>query len=93
MSKEEVSAGVGQSVAEKLRREKLLAFTRLLVNSEGQRLEEAMNEFSRATGNTLQKIEEYWKVVSNNNRGPVYERHGLIKVRRMFKKWLEGGLK
>lgn len=82
-----MSSDIYAPKAQQLRRERVARFTLLLQSSEGQSLESVMNQYSLSSGVSRRTLEEYWEVISNTNRGPIYEKRGIIKVRTLFKKF------
>lgn len=74
--------------AQQLRRERVARLTQMLVSAEGQTLDSVVNQFSLSTGVSKRTIEEYWEIISNNNQGPIYEKRGLVKVRKLFRRHL-----
>ena len=68
--------------AQRLRQERVSRFTEYLIAHEGQELEVAMKNFSRATGVSMRTVLEYWQVISPSNKGIVYTRSGVIKIRK-----------
>jgi hypothetical protein len=67
--------------AQKARRQRVADFATFLQNMEGQSLDSAMKAYSRQTGISMRTLGEYWEVLNPDNKGPIYEKHGLIRVR------------
>jgi len=72
-----------------LRRQRLADLTRLLQASEGQELVSVLRRYSKATGKSMKTINEYWEIISDDNKGPIYEKNGIVKVRTMFRRWIK----
>ena len=81
--------GIYSELAAKLRSERIAAMTQILVSSEGQPLYPVLLRLSKSTGRSMKTINEYWNVISEDNQGPIYEKYGIIKVRRAFKRWVK----
>lgn len=60
--------------------------TEVLVASEGQQLQPVLLNLSKSLGRSMRTINEYWEVISVGGLGPIYEKHGIIKVRRSGRK-------
>ena len=65
-----------------MRQERVSKFTEYLIAHEGQELEIAMKNFSRATGVSMRTVLEYWNVISPSNHAMIYTKAGVIKVRK-----------
>jgi 5-methylcytosine-specific restriction endonuclease McrA len=72
--------------AQRMRQERVARFSAFLQNMEGQSLEFALRVFSLQTGIALRTLGEYWDVICVGNKGPIYEKHGIIKVRKSFRR-------
>lgn len=68
--------------AQSWRMERVQKFADYCVKMEGQSLVVVMKHYSRETGVSLRTVQEYWDVLSPDNRGAIYERNGLIKCRK-----------
>ncbi len=75
--------------AQKWRQERVQKFAKYLIQNEGQSLTVVMKEWSLQSGVAMRTVQEYWDVLSPDNRGPVYEKHGIIAVRGAFKRHLK----
>lgn len=80
-SSKQWDANVWAPRAQSWRMERVQKFADYCVKMEGQSLTMVMKVFSRESGVSMRTVQEYWDVLSPDNRGPIYERNGIIKVR------------
>jgi len=57
-------------------------FSDYCVKMEGQDLEIVIRHFSRETGVSVRTVEEYWDVLSPGNKGRLFVRDGIIRVKQ-----------
>lgn len=88
MSDDYSSRDIYSEKAARLRTERINDMTLKLVASEGQPLRAFMLTYSKETGRSLKTLGEYWEVISLDNKGPIYEHNGIIKVRKSSKRRL-----
>lgn len=62
--------------------------TQMLVSSEGQPLRIVLLQYSKQFGKSLRTVSEYFDVISEDNTGPIYEKNGIIHLRKPLKKYL-----
>ena len=89
MSESDLPTGLISEKAAQLRSERLADLTRILLASEGQPLYPVLLRYSKASGRSMKTISEYWEVISEGNQGPIYEKNGVIRVRRSARRWLK----
>lgn len=75
------STDVYAARAQKARRDRVARFSVFLQNMEGQSVDSVLRAYSLQTGIAIRTLEEYWDVISLENKGPIYERHGIIRIR------------
>ncbi|MGD1055741.1 MAG: hypothetical protein ABR867_06635 [Nitrososphaerales archaeon] len=89
MSENNLPGEIYSEKAAQLRNERIAYMTQILVSSEGQPVYPVLLRLSKSTGRSMKTINEYWEVISEHNSGPIYEKHGIIRVRRAFKRWVK----
>jgi len=68
--------------AQRLRMIRVQAFADYCVKMEGQDLTIVVRRFSREWGVSVEKVQEYWDVIAEDNRGNIYVRDGIVRTRR-----------
>jgi hypothetical protein len=73
--------------AQRWRQERVQKFADYCVKMEGQDLTLVMKTFSRESGVSMRTVQEYWDVVSPDNRSAIQVKNGIIRVKeRRLKK-------
>ncbi len=82
MSENNLPGDIYSEKAAQLRSQRLADLTQVLLASEGQPLYPVLLRYSKSKGRSMKTVNEYWEVISEDNLGPIYEKNGIIKVRR-----------
>lgn len=75
-------ANVWAPRAQRWRQERVQKFADYCVKMEGQDLTLVMRTYSRESGVSMRTVQEYWDVISPDNRSAITVRNGIINVKR-----------
>jgi hypothetical protein len=67
--------------AQSWRMERVQKFADYCAKMEGQDLTIVMKHYSRETGVSMRTVQEYWDVLSPDNRSAIFVRNGIIRLR------------